>query len=244
VLRVRRCELVPDSQSAGMQQGGAALLIELENTGFEALITVRGMNRMHFRPWGFQGGRHGRLCEATLNPGRANERNLGKINVLQLAAGDVLRIATSAGGGFGDPLDRPLDKIERDLQSGLMTRVHAERAYGLVFGNDGSIDPNASAARRAQLRHAAPETALFDYGPERVAYDRIWPTKMRSRLAIKVLEQKASLRQNVLILVEQALTRRGHPVNEASLDAALVEALDEVTGRSRRRVPALPAAAQ
>ena len=244
VLRVRRCELVPDSQSPGTQQGGAALLIELENTGFEALITVRGMNRMHFRPWGFQGGRHGRLCEATLNPGRPNERNLGKIDVLKLAAGDVLRIATSAGGGFGDPLERPLDKIERDLLSGLVTRGHAERAYGLVFGNDGSIDPDASAARRATLHRAGPEPVLFDYGPERVAYDQIWPTEMRSRLAIKVLELKAPLRQSVLILVEQALTGRGQPVNEASLDAALAEAFDEVTGRARRREPAARIAAQ
>ena len=164
--------------------------------------------------------------------------------MLKLAAGDVLRISTSAGGGFGDPLKRPLDKIERDLQSGLVTRARAERAYGLVFSDDGSIDPDATTARRVALHLAAPEPALFDYGPERAAYDRIWPTKVRSRLAIKVLEQKAPLRQSVLILVEQALTRRGHPVTEASLDAALAEAFDEVTGRSRRREPAARLAAQ
>ncbi|TCR65309.1 hydantoinase B/oxoprolinase family protein [Bosea sp. BK604] len=242
VLRVRRFALVPDSQSPGERQGGAALMIELENTGFEALTTVRGMNRFHFRPWGFKGGAHGRLGQAILNPGRADERNLGKIDVLKLAAGDVLRITTSAGGGFGDPLDRALDAIARDLRSGLVTAAHAERVYGLVFGADGTIDADATAARRAVLRKAAPE--LFDYGPEKEAYNRIWPAQMRSSLAIKVLAQKPALRQNLLVLVEQALTRRGATVDETSLDAALAEALDELSGRARRREPAPRMAAQ
>jgi N-methylhydantoinase B len=233
VLRVRRFELLPDSQSAGRWQGGAALYVELENSGFEALITVRGMNRFHFRPWGYRGGECGRLGRATLDPGTEKEREIGKIDVLRLGPGQVLRIVTSAGGGFGDPLDRPVDEISRDLQSGLVTRPRVEAAYGVVFGADGAIDETATEARRATLRAPAP---LFRLGPEREAYDRIWPPALRARLALMTLREAPMLRQNLLRVVEQRLTALGRTVTEDSLDAVFAEARDELTGATRRRM--------
>jgi N-methylhydantoinase B len=235
VLRVRRFELVPDSQSAGRFQGGAALLTELENSGFEALVTVRGMNRFHFRPWGFRGGECGRLGRATLNPGTAGARELGKIDVLRLAAGDVLRITTSAGGGFGDPLDRPEEAIARDLRSGLVTAARAEQAYGVVFGADGAIDAAATAARRAALLAARGEPAQFLLGPEREAYDRVWPPALRARLALLAMAEAPMLRQNLVKMVESQLTAAGRMVDDAILDAAFAEARDELTGAARRR---------
>jgi N-methylhydantoinase B len=233
VLRVRRMELVPDSQSAGRHQGGAALMIELENSGFEALLTVRGMNRFHFRPWGFRGGECGRLGRALLNPGTAAERSLGKIDILRLRKGDVLRLVTSAGGGFGDPLDRELPAIARDIEAGLVTPARASEAYGVVFGKDGVIDPAATAARRAELREGRAEGGLFRFGPEREAYDRIWPTAMRAALATEAMRCPPALRQNVVDLVERRLTAEARPVDRARLDAALGDALAEVTGRRR-----------
>ena len=41
-----------------------------------------------------------------LNPGTPAEPNIGKIDVLNLSYGDVLRIGTPGGGGYGDPLER------------------------------------------------------------------------------------------------------------------------------------------
>ena len=230
VLRVRRCELVPDSQSAGLHQGGAALLMELENTGYEALMTVRGMNRFHFRPWGFRGGRAGRLGTAILNPGRTEERDLGKIDVLRLAAGDVLRLTTSAGGGFGDPLTRPLDLIRADLESGLVTRARAESAYGITFGHDGAIDETATADRRAALAGRDSEPELFDLGPEREQYDKIWSGKVRARLATMVLEQPVNLRQNLIVTVERNLTSEGRLVDAHAVDTALGAAVAALSG--------------
>lgn len=234
VLRVHRLELVPDSQSAGRHQGGAALLFEFENSGFEALVTVRGMNRFHFRPWGFRGGECGRLGRATLNPGRDDEREMGKIDVLRLQAGEVLRIVTSAGGGFGDPLARDVDAIARDLQSGLVSRARAEAAYGVVFDEAGAIDRAATEARRAVLRAARPPLAEFLLGAEREAYDRIWPPALRAQLALRVLQQPPHMRQNLLRLVESTLTRRAEPVTLPALEEALAEAIGELSGAARR----------
>ncbi len=235
VLRVRRFELVPDSQSAGRFQGGAALSIELENTGFEALITVRGMNRFHFRPWGFRGGACGQLGRATLNPGTPQEREIGKIDVLRLQSNEVLRIVTSAGGGFGDPLDRPTEEIACDLLSGLVTPARAEAAYGAVFNAAGDIDAAATDARRQLLRAARGPVSAFLLGPERESYDRIWPPALRAQLALMVMGEPPMLRQNLLKLVESRLTTAGVPVEEAQMTAAFTEARDELTGVARRR---------
>ena len=40
-----------------------------------------------------------------LNPGSDHERDIGKIDVLEMDVGDVLRLGTQGGGGYGDPLD-------------------------------------------------------------------------------------------------------------------------------------------
>ena len=47
--------------------------------------------------------------------------------------GDVLRLASPGGGGFGDPLMRPVDEVERDLNLGYVSRQNAERDYGAVI---------------------------------------------------------------------------------------------------------------
>lgn len=235
VLRVRRLELVPDSQSAGRRQGGAALLMELENSGYEALITVRGMNRFHFRPWGFRGGECGRHGRATLNPDTVEARELGKIDVLRLQAGEVLRIVTSAGGGFGDPLDRPAEEIAADLLSGLVTPARAADAYGVAFDANGGIDRLATQLRRDALRAERGALPEFRLGPEREAYDRIWPPALRARLALMAMQQPKPLRQNLLRMVEARLTAAGETVDAVRLGAAFAEACDELSGAARRR---------
>ena len=97
-------KLIPDTQAAGQWRGGSAVSIELENTGVEATMTVRGLNRFHFRPWGADGGEPGRLAEVVVNPGTPKEKSIGKIAVHQMKKGDVVRITSSAGGGLGEPV--------------------------------------------------------------------------------------------------------------------------------------------
>ena len=154
--------------------------------------------------------------------------------MLRLAAGEVLRIVTSAGGGFGDPLARDVAAIARDLQSGLVSGARAEAVYGVVFDEAGAIDPAATEARRAVLRAARPPLAEFLLGPEREEYDRIWPPALRAQLALLVMQQPPHIRQNLLRLVESTLTRRGEPVSLSALEAALAEAIGELSGAARR----------
>ena len=52
---------------------------------------------------------------------------------------------------YGDPLDRPVDEVQRDLDLGYVTGEGTERDYGCVLVN-GGIDPAATATRRVALK--------------------------------------------------------------------------------------------
>ena len=43
--------------------------------------------------------------------------------------GDRFRLELASGGGFGDPAERPLDAIERDIRDGYVSETRAERVF-------------------------------------------------------------------------------------------------------------------
>jgi N-methylhydantoinase B/oxoprolinase/acetone carboxylase alpha subunit len=102
-LKVRCYRLRRGSGGAGLSPGGEGIERELEvlEDCTASLIT----ERRHSRPWGLAGGEPGATGENWLLPGghesRA-ERLLDKCTI-QLRAGDVLRMLTPGGGGWGLP---------------------------------------------------------------------------------------------------------------------------------------------
>lgn len=82
-----------------------------------------------------------------------------------LGDGDWLTVSSPGGGGHGDPLTRPLEEVELDLNLGYITPESAESDFGVVIAERWtvggyarfSLDPQRSAERRA--RHAAPEAS-------------------------------------------------------------------------------------
>ena len=69
-----------------------------------------------------------------------------------LDAGEVLVFHPPGGGGYGDPLDRPVERLQRDLDKGWVSAAMATALYGAALAADGRLDPAATAARRAALR--------------------------------------------------------------------------------------------
>jgi N-methylhydantoinase B len=85
-----------------------------------------------------------------------------------IAAGEVIRITTTGGGGWGDPLDRDPERVALDVRQAKVSRVAAERDYGVVLTGDdenATVDVHATAALRERTRAERPETPFFDRGP-------------------------------------------------------------------------------
>ncbi len=100
-LRVRRLRLRRGSGGAGLNPGGEGIERDLEvlEAATLSLITERRASA----PWGLEGGGPGAVGENWLLPGgdEARARRLGDKVTVELEAGDVVRILTPGGGGWG-----------------------------------------------------------------------------------------------------------------------------------------------
>ncbi len=231
VMLMREYRLLPDTQAAGRWRGGSVLVMELENTGLSATMTVRGLNRFHFRPWGVKGGEAGQVGKVIFNPGKPDERSIGKIKILKMKRGDVVRLITPAGAGFGDPLERDPELVMKDVRAGLLSHDKAERDYGVVFTKNG-IDPGATDEKRAERRATRAPLPDFSYGPEREASDRIWSDDVRTLLSTEVLRHEPSIRQPLMAAIQNRFSAKDEAVDRATLKAALAEEFESLTGES------------
>ena len=69
--------------------------------------------------WGVKGGKAGQPFEVTIDPGGPAEREVDALaDAEPVPAGEVIRIRTTGGGGWGDPLEREPDEVVRDVRWG------------------------------------------------------------------------------------------------------------------------------
>ena len=164
---VERLGLAVDSGGAGRYRGGL---------GYEKHI--RMLKDAHFMSiadrsilacWGVKGGKAGRPFEVTIDLGGPDERIVDALaDAEAVRAGQVIRIRTTGGGGWGDPLERPYDEVERDLRWGKVSFAGARDSYGVVASGSPEevhVDIPASDALRAEMRSSRGEEPFFDRGP-------------------------------------------------------------------------------
>jgi len=106
--------------------------------------------------------------------GQSKTLALRQQNFLQKPS-DVYAVIWSAGGGFGDPIERDPERVRDDVfEQAAVSKQAAKAIYGVVFKRDESIDTKATAKLResirqkrmgyqggtSKLRKAAPELEL------------------------------------------------------------------------------------
>ena len=103
-LRVLRYRLRRGSGGAGWSAGGEGIERDLQvlEDATVSLITERRVSQ----PWGLAGGEPGAVGENWLLPAgdEARAERLPDKCTIQLRAGDVLRMLTPGGGGWGEPI--------------------------------------------------------------------------------------------------------------------------------------------
>ena len=143
-LRVRRYEFREDSGGAGEFRGGLGLRRDIGVREGTATFSLLADRRRH-APYGLAGGSEGTpgdaylLDEALSTSSTANaapdaddtgEQLPGKA-VRELEPGTVVSVRTPGAGGYGDPADRDLEAIARDLELGKLSVEAARTVYGL-----------------------------------------------------------------------------------------------------------------
>jgi len=131
---------------------------EIKVLAEEGMVSLR-IDSVRFPPWGVSGGQCARPGRCVINPGCPDERVLGPLSDGNIVhRGDVIRVETGGGGGWGHPFDREPEHVLEDVLSHFVSRASAEADYGVVLTPDGrAIDMAATLARRADR----PPAALF-----------------------------------------------------------------------------------
>jgi N-methylhydantoinase B len=116
-------------------------------------------------PWGVLGGETGLRSTKRLVRADGSEQWLpAKVEGIKVKEGDMLYFNTWGGGGWGDPFKRDPELVRQDVERRLVTRDGARR-YGVVIGDDGSVDAAATAQLRADLVASRGDTIdLFNFG--------------------------------------------------------------------------------
>src|SRR5262245_9795249 len=120
-------------------------------------MVVNNQNDLsHCRPWGLDGGLDGTGNAVELRIGGEWKRDFpnAKVLVAQLKPSDAFKIRSGGGGGYGNPLERPVEQVREDVRQGYVTVKSAAELYGGVldpetFGDDVVATENLRAARTA-----------------------------------------------------------------------------------------------
>jgi 5-oxoprolinase (ATP-hydrolysing) len=171
-LRIEANESVADSGGPGFYRGGNA-----QRTLYRFL--ARGEFSLHddrwlTKPWGFNGGKPGmrsrkvlyRYSQSTDNP--PVETLPSKCDHIRVDPDDLLEWVTWGGGGLGDPLTRPAEKVALEVHRRLVTIEGARENYGVVVNpSDFSVCVEETEALRENIRAAtanSEQRSIYDRG--------------------------------------------------------------------------------
>jgi N-methylhydantoinase B len=163
---VERLALAVDSGGPGRYRGGLGYDKHLRMLRDAHFMSIA--DRSVLACWGLRGGRAGQPFSVVIDPGGPNERTVDALaDAEPVRAGEVIRIRTTGGGGWGDPLERPYEEVVRDVRWGKVSVRGARVDYGVVVsGGEYVVDEAGSAALRAQMRgQRTGDEPFFDRGP-------------------------------------------------------------------------------
>jgi N-methylhydantoinase B len=154
---VERVGLYQDSGGAGQYRGGLGYVKDVRTLvdGFFLVNSERTM----FAPFGVNGGNAGKPGGLIINPETPEERKIVySREAIPVKKGDLIRILTAGGGGWGDPLERDPEAVRLDAARRLVSIASAAAEYGVVLTETEDrervyeVDETATAAMRTDMR--------------------------------------------------------------------------------------------
>ena len=132
---LHRYSLVTDSGGAGKFRGGSGTCWEVEPLDKPMTFIMFGEGRKY--PSLGSAGAFSTLLQNKV--GRVEIKREGKVEIIKkniietILPGQRVANINPGGGGFGNPLERPLEKVIMDVKNGLVSKKGAREDYGVVF---------------------------------------------------------------------------------------------------------------
>jgi N-methylhydantoinase B len=126
-VKVEKYALVDDSGGAGKYRGGVGMTREI-TTLTEGSGNVLIM-RQKVSPYGLFGGQDGSVESGGVVLTEDKTVRFSK----NIKAGTRIYVRTGGGGGWGDPMERDVDKVEWDALNGYISLESARDKYGCII---------------------------------------------------------------------------------------------------------------
>ena len=127
--------LITDSGGAGKYRGGSGTLWEVEPLDKPMTFIMFGEGRKN--PSLGSAGAFSTLLENKV--GRVEIKRKGNTEIIKknimetIVPGERVTNINPGGGGFGNPLERPIKKVILDVKNGIVSKKGAKEDYGVVF---------------------------------------------------------------------------------------------------------------
>jgi N-methylhydantoinase B len=132
-LTVERYGFRDDAGGFGTWTGGAGVVLDYRVTSEEVVFSC-GYGRLYNPPWGVDGGHDGLTNHATVIRRDGSEEVYGKVSDVRVQRGELVRLVTATGGGWGAPRGRARARVLADLRDGFITPAIAREVYGVTVG--------------------------------------------------------------------------------------------------------------
>lgn len=117
---------------AGRHRGGFGTIREYRIESDLPASILASLGRSVTPPWGVNGGENGTCNYYEVVRTNGEHIRGGRVTGLPLSRGDLVRIVTGNGAGWGSPSDRDSAAVNRDLSDGLLSADHVYQLNGRV----------------------------------------------------------------------------------------------------------------
>jgi N-methylhydantoinase B len=129
-LYVDRLQLNEAPGGEGEHRGGRGIVLDYRVRSNGCFFTCAYTRNKH-RPWALEGGVEGAPNYAEVIRTDGTREKYAVVTALDVNEGDVIRIHTGSGGGYGDPRRRRRERVLDDVRNGITTIERARETYGL-----------------------------------------------------------------------------------------------------------------
>jgi N-methylhydantoinase B len=129
-LYVEQLALNEEAGGEGEFRGGKGIVLDYRVRSNDCFFTCAYTRNKH-KPWALEGGNEGSPNYVEVIRADGSVEPYAVVTALRVDEGDVIRIHTANGGGYGEPRRRRRELVLDDLRNGYVTKEIARSVYGL-----------------------------------------------------------------------------------------------------------------
>jgi N-methylhydantoinase B len=153
-LVIEAHRLRTDSGGAGKYRGG--LGTEIVVASDQDFFMNTHLQRTKLAPWGLHGGRDALPMDAVFVRADGHETSAVSLDKQLVGPGEKVIVRAGGGGGYGNPLERPAEKVLQDVRAGYVSLEAAEILYGVVIdAGRRAVDETRTLTLRREMQTAS-----------------------------------------------------------------------------------------